>query len=68
MAPLQALDPGEYEALPAYVDRGKSIAGLLARKAAGPYRHSDLAAWLEDEKPVADIRSACLRSKRASRR
>jgi hypothetical protein len=56
VAPLQALDPGEYEALLAYADRGESIAGLLARKADGPYRHRDLAVWLEDEKPVADIK------------
>jgi hypothetical protein len=56
VASLQALDPGEYEALLAYADRGASIAGLLARKADGPYRHRDLAAWLEGEKPVGDIK------------
>lgn len=56
VAPLQALDPGEYEALLAYVDRGESMAGLLARKADGPYRHRDLAAWLQGERPVADIK------------
>ncbi|MBS1894047.1 MAG: hypothetical protein JST59_22335 [Actinobacteria bacterium] len=55
VAPLQALDPGEYEALLAYVDRGESMAGLLGRKADGPYRHRDLAAWLEGDRPVADI-------------
>jgi hypothetical protein len=52
--PLQALDPAEYEQLLALAYGGASLGDLLARKAAGPYRHRDLAAWLKDERPVAN--------------
>jgi hypothetical protein len=54
VAPLQALDPGEYEALLAFVAAGASIGDLLGGKAEGAYRHRDFATWLEGESPVAD--------------
>jgi hypothetical protein len=54
VAPLQALDIGEYERLLAVTHDGAALGDLLARKAAGPYRHRDLAIWLADTRPVAD--------------
>jgi hypothetical protein len=52
--PLQALDPAEFEQLLALAHYGASLGDLLARKASGQYRHRDVAAWLQDEKPIAD--------------
>jgi hypothetical protein len=33
---------------------GDHLGELLARKASGPYRHRDLAVWLEEDTPVAN--------------
>lgn len=55
---LQALDASEYEKLLALAAHGSNIAELLASKAAGPYRHRDLAVWLKEapERPDRSVR------------
>lgn len=54
VASLQALDANEYERLLALAWNGANLADLLARKGSGPYRHRDLAVWLQEDKPVSD--------------
>jgi len=47
--PLQLLDIADYERLLGIVEAGASLPDMLARKAAGPFRERDLAAWLYDD-------------------
>src|SRR5258708_34142829 len=44
--PLQLLDIADYERLLGIVEAGVSLPEMLARKAAGPFRERDFAAWL----------------------
>jgi hypothetical protein len=48
--PLQLLDIAGYEKLLGIVEAGASLPWMLARKAAGPFRERDLAAWLHGDK------------------
>jgi hypothetical protein len=52
--PLQIFDSGEYEHLLAMVHDGSNLAELLARKTTGPYRHRDLAVWLNEDSDAPD--------------
>lgn len=52
--PLQVLDAGEYEQLLALAHHGSNLPDLLARKTSGPYRHRDLAVWLNQDRQAPD--------------
>ena len=54
--PLQVLDVSEYEVLLALAAHGGNMAELLARKSSGPYRHRDLAVWLNEDPQAPDRR------------
>lgn len=47
--PLQLLDISDYEKLLGIVEAGTSMPTMLARKAAGPFRERDYAAWLHGD-------------------
>jgi hypothetical protein len=42
-------DAGDYEQLLALAHHGSNLPDLLARKTSGPYRHRDLAVWLNQD-------------------
>jgi hypothetical protein len=52
--PLQALDGGEYEKVLALAAAGGNLGELLADKATGPFRHRDLAVWMQHSRLVTD--------------
>ena len=62
--PLQLLDIADYERLLGIVEAGVSLPEMLARKAAGPFRERDFAAWLHGDSaaPSDESRPLCLRS------
>ena len=47
--PLQLLDIADYEKLLGIVEAGMSLPEMLARKATGPFRERDFAAWLHGD-------------------
>jgi hypothetical protein len=62
--PLQIFDAGEYEHLVALTHAGSNLADLLARKTAGPYRHRDLAVWLNEDRhaPNPEVRLPAIKA------
>jgi hypothetical protein len=56
VAPVQLLDPDDYEMLLALVQHGNDLPEMLARKTGGPWRHRDLAVWLNQDRFAPDHR------------
>jgi len=54
--PLQILDANEYEMLLALAAHGSNVAALMTRKTSGPYRHRDVAVWLNEDPQAPDRR------------
>lgn len=54
VAPLQLLDPDDYEMLLALVQHGSDLPWMLARKTGGPWSQRDLAVWLHQDKSAPD--------------
>ncbi len=63
--PLQLLDIADYEKLLGLAEAGEDIPEMLARKAAGPFRERDLAAWLHGDRaaPSDEPRPSLLESR-----
>jgi hypothetical protein len=55
--PLQVLDVGEYEQLLTLAHHGSNLPDLIARKTSGPYRHRDLAVWLNQDPQAPDSKA-----------
>ncbi len=62
---LQLLDIADYEKLLGLAEAGEDILVMLARKAAGPFRERDLAAWLHGDRaaPSDESRPSRLESR-----
>jgi hypothetical protein len=56
VGPLQLLDSDDYEMLLALVQHGSDLPWMLTRKTSGPWRHRDLAVWLNQDGSAPDHR------------
>ena len=66
--PLQLLDIADYEKLLGLAKAGEDIPVMLARKAAGPFRERNLAAWLHGDRAARRMSHALHGSSRAGRK